>query len=103
MRQRPATTNLSPPVNYGESRSTPTTSGTTLNERSSTLDYYQHNLAILEEDWTNQQQLSTPSSISSSLFDMCRCCGRQDCDNLEYFNRTMKKLESDTRLAAGKF
>jgi hypothetical protein len=73
-----------------------------LTERSSTLEY-QHNLAILEEDWQNsQQQLGTPSSVSSSLFDICRCCGRQDCENLEYFNRMMKKLESDTRLAAGK-
>lgn len=69
------------------------------NERSSTLDY-QHTLSLLEEDWNNSQ-MGTPSSVSSSLFDICRCCGRQDCDNLEYFNRNIKKLESDTRLAAG--
>lgn len=89
----PTTTPLLP-VNI-ESRSQ-------LNERSSTLEY-QHNLALLEEDWQNsQQQLGTPSSVSSGLFDICRCCGKQDCENLEYFNRTVKKLESDTRLAAGK-
>lgn len=91
-RSNPATTTPLLPVNL-ESRSQ-------LNERSSTLEY-QHNLALLEEDWQNsQQQLGTPSSVSSSLFDICRCCGKQDCDNLEYFNRTVKKLESDTRLAA---
>lgn len=91
-RSNPTTTTPLLPVNM-ESRSQ-------LNERSSTLEY-QHNLALLEEDWQNsQQQLGTPSSVSSSLFDICRCCGKQDCDNLEYFNRTVKKLESDTRLAA---
>ncbi|KAG2194232.1 hypothetical protein INT47_005700 [Mucor saturninus] len=65
----------------------------------STLDYG-HTLSLLEEDWNNQSQMGTPSSVSSSLFDTCRCCGRQDCDSLEYFNRNIKKLESDTRLAA---
>lgn len=73
-------------------------------ERSGTIDY-RENLAFLEEDWSNssQQLLGTPSSFSSSiLLDMCRCCGRADCENLEYFTRKMKKLESDTRLAAGK-
>lgn len=63
---------------------------------------YQHTLSLLEEDWNNSQ-MGTPSSVSSSsLFDTCRCCGRPDCDSLEYFNRNIKKLESDTRLAAGK-
>ncbi|KAG2229182.1 hypothetical protein INT48_001752, partial [Thamnidium elegans] len=70
------------------------------NESCSVSDY-QHNLALLEQDWSNsQQQMGTPSSVTSSLFDICHCCGRQDCESLEYFNRTMKKLESDTRLAA---
>ncbi|KAI9366331.1 hypothetical protein BD770DRAFT_417241 [Pilaira anomala] len=55
---------------------------------------FQQNLSMLEQDW--QQPLGTPSSITSSLFDVCHCCGKQDCENLEY----MKKLESDTRLAA---
>ncbi|KAK4519380.1 uncharacterized protein ATC70_009615 [Mucor velutinosus] len=58
--------------------------------------------SILDEDWTNSQQLvlGTPSSVASSLFEVCRCCSRQNCEHLEYYNRTMKKLESDTRLAA---
>ncbi|KAI8970192.1 hypothetical protein BDF20DRAFT_916038 [Mycotypha africana] len=49
---------------------------------------------------------STPSTSTSTgslfLYDsmVCRCCGRQDCDNLEYYNRKIRKLESDTRLAA---
>lgn len=68
----------------------------------STLDYG-HTLSLLEEDWNNTTQMGTPSSVSSSLFDTCRCCGRQDCDSIEYFNRNIKKLESDTRLAAGKY
>ncbi|KAF1805089.1 hypothetical protein FB192DRAFT_1420488 [Mucor lusitanicus] len=59
-------------------------------------------MSILDEDWANSQQLAlgTPSSVASSLFEVCRCCARQNCENLEYYNRTMKKLESDTRLAA---
>jgi hypothetical protein len=99
MKHRPIPVSASStPVNNNNNESR---SFTLLNERSRTLDY-QNNLALLEEDWNNQQQLSTPSSVSSSLFDICKCCGRQDCDSLEYFNRTTKKLESDTRLAAGK-
>ncbi|KAI8642571.1 hypothetical protein BD408DRAFT_179851 [Parasitella parasitica] len=59
-------------------------------------------MSTLEEDWISNQQivLGTPSSVSSSLFEACRCCSRQNCENLEYYNRTMRKLESDTRLAA---
>ncbi|PHZ14857.1 uncharacterized protein RHIMIDRAFT_235610 [Rhizopus microsporus ATCC 52813] len=45
--------------------------------------------------------VGTPtSSRSCSLFDVCNCCGKQNCETLEYFNKTIKKLESDTRLAA---
>jgi hypothetical protein len=91
-----AATGPLPPVNK-ESRSSSTM------ERSSTFDF-RENLALLEEDWSNSsQQTGTASSFSSSiLLDMCRCCGRADCENLEYYTRTIKKLESDTRLAAGK-
>lgn len=74
----------------------PTTTTTTL------VNMEYRSISILEEDWNNSQQLvlGTPSSVSSSLFEICRCCSRQNCENLEYYNRTMKKLESDTRLAA---
>ena len=62
---------------------------------------YRHDLSILEEDWQNSsQQLGITSSTSS--FDVCHCCGQQFCENLDYYNRTIRKLESDTRLAAGK-
>ncbi|OBZ90261.1 hypothetical protein A0J61_01678 [Choanephora cucurbitarum] len=60
---------------------------------------YRHDLSILEEDWQNSsQQLGITSSTSS--FDVCHCCGQQFCENLDYYNRTIRKLESDTRLAA---
>lgn len=75
----------------------PTTTTTTL------VNMEYRSISILDDDWNNSQQLilGTPSSASSSLFEICRCCSRQNCENLEYYNRTMKKLESDTRLAAG--
>lgn len=48
--------------------------------------------------------VGTPtSSRSCSLFDVCSCCGKQNCETLEYFSKTIKKLESDTRLAAGTY
>jgi hypothetical protein len=81
-----------PPVST-ESRSS------SLMERSGTFDY-RENLALLEEDWSNSSQ-QQPSSFNSSILDICRCCGRGDCENIEYYTRTIKKLESDTRLAAG--
>ncbi|KAG0169727.1 hypothetical protein DFQ30_003285 [Apophysomyces sp. BC1015] len=49
------------------------------------------------EEWLNR---SSPSSPSSLLLESCRCCGQHDCDTLEKVNNTIKKLESDTRLAA---
>ncbi|KAL7311040.1 hypothetical protein PS15m_008856 [Mucor circinelloides] len=84
--------------NITKSATTPlptTTTPTTVN-----MEF--RSMSILDEDWTNSQQLvlGTPSSVASSLFEVCRCCSRQNCENLEYYNRTMKKLESDTRLAA---
>ncbi|KAI8386990.1 hypothetical protein BD560DRAFT_486544 [Blakeslea trispora] len=60
---------------------------------------YRHDLSLLEEDWHNSsQQLGV--STSTSTFDVCHCCGQQFCENLDYYNRTIRKLESDTRLAA---
>ncbi|KAG1383988.1 hypothetical protein G6F61_000863 [Rhizopus arrhizus] len=48
-----------------------------------------------------RELIGTPtSSRSYSLFDTCACCGKNDCEALEDFNKTVKKLESDTRLAA---
>lgn len=56
------------------------------------------NLESKIDDEQLNDLLDTPSSISSSIYENCRCCGKTDCDNLEL----IKKLESDTRLAAGK-
>ncbi|KAF7725710.1 hypothetical protein EC973_009427 [Apophysomyces ossiformis] len=49
------------------------------------------------EEWLNR---SSPSSPSSLLLETCRCCGQSDCDSLQRINKTIKKLESDARLAA---
>lgn len=51
------------------------------------------------DDEQLDQLLDTPSS---SIYEVCQCCGRPDCENLDYFTQLIKKLESDTRLAAGK-
>lgn len=87
-----------------KSATTPLPTTTNITATSNTVNMEFRSLSILDEDWSNSQQLvlGTPSSVSSSLFEVCRCCSRQNCENLEYYNRTIKKLESDTRLAAGK-
>lgn len=58
------------------------------------------------QDWLTRNIPDTagnsPSSLSSLLHDACPCCGKHDCEHMETLYKTMRKLESDTRLAAGK-
>lgn len=49
-----------------------------------------------------RELIGTPTSSQNYNFDTCACCGNQECDTLEDYNKTIKKLECDTRLAAGK-
>ncbi|KAI9277589.1 hypothetical protein BY458DRAFT_567113 [Sporodiniella umbellata] len=45
--------------------------------------------------------IGTPgSSRSHHVYDTCACCEKRDCEALEEYNKTIKKLEGDTRLAA---
>ncbi|KAI7908057.1 uncharacterized protein BX663DRAFT_492832 [Cokeromyces recurvatus] len=62
-----------------------------------TIDDYQINNILSS---CSPSLVSPSSSINNSLFEICRCCGKQDCESLDYFNRVVKKLETDTRLAA---
>ncbi|KAG1452769.1 hypothetical protein G6F56_007733 [Rhizopus delemar] len=47
-----------------------------------------------------RELIGTPTSSQNYNFDTCACCGNQECDTLEDYNKTIKKLECDTRLAA---
>ncbi|KAI9485132.1 hypothetical protein BDB00DRAFT_878005 [Zychaea mexicana] len=51
------------------------------------------------QDW-----LSRSISDNSPILDTkcCRCCGLPNCDNFETLANTVRKLEGDARLAAGK-
>ncbi|KAI9483514.1 MAG: hypothetical protein EXX96DRAFT_477915 [Benjaminiella poitrasii] len=79
-----------------------------LESRSTVFDYQATNSTtfIAEEYRTHSISSSSPSlvspssSINNSLFEICHCCGKQDCESLDYFNQLIKKLETDTRLAA---
>lgn len=61
-----------------------------------------HSISIEEWNSIYSQQIDSSSSLSNSLHDVCQCCGKSNCSNLDYFNQIIRKLESDTRLAAGK-
>ncbi|RCI06004.1 hypothetical protein CU098_009115 [Rhizopus stolonifer] len=49
------------------------------------------------QDWLSR---SIPPESPSLSLDMCRCCGHNDCEYFETISSTMRKLESDARLAA---
>ncbi|KAI9027139.1 hypothetical protein CLU79DRAFT_25229 [Phycomyces nitens] len=51
------------------------------------------------EEWLYKSTLGNTNSPVSYL-ETCGCCGQTDCENLDTLNKTIKKLESDTRLAA---
>lgn len=79
----------------------PSLSNTTINTESTTVDF----LPSIEEslqDWLSRSIPDTPSSSVSWLLDTCRCCNQNECENLETLSSAIRKLEGDSRLAAGK-
>ncbi|GAA5809243.1 hypothetical protein MFLAVUS_002648 [Mucor flavus] len=78
----------------------PSLSNTTINTESTTVDF----LPSIEEslqDWLSRSIPDTPSSSVSWLLDTCRCCNQNECENLETLSSAIRKLEGDSRLAAG--
>lgn len=85
------------------------------NSRAHTLPLLPHNTTTTEKEEEREQDDFLPS-IQESLQDwlarsipsdggidsfdeeVCKCCKQNDCENLE----VVRKLESDSRLAAGK-
>lgn len=85
----------------------PSLSNTTVNTdtTNTTIDTSAAFLPSIEEslqDWLSRSIPDTPSSSVSWLLDTCRCCNQNECENLETISNTIRKLESDARLAAGK-
>ncbi|KAI8096591.1 uncharacterized protein BX664DRAFT_61962 [Halteromyces radiatus] len=54
------------------------------------------------QDWLtrNIPETSSPSPLSSMILETCPCCKKEDCEHMETLYKTIRKLESDTRLAA---
>jgi hypothetical protein len=59
--------------------------------------------SVSMDDWNSIYSQQMDTSVSNNLYDVCQCCKKPDCDNLNYVNQLIRKLESDTRLAAGKY
>lgn len=92
-RQRPRTR-----VN-SRANTIPSLSNITVNTESTVVDY----LPSIEEslqDWLTRSIPDTPSSSVAWLLDTCRCCNRNECENLETLSSAIRKLEGDSRLAA---
>ncbi|KAI8341061.1 hypothetical protein BC941DRAFT_346817 [Chlamydoabsidia padenii] len=68
------------------------------------LSFYLPSMEESLQDWLTRNIPDTannsPSSLSSLLHEACPCCGKHDCEHMEKLYKTMRKLESDTRLAA---
>jgi hypothetical protein len=82
----------------------PSLSNTTINTDTTNTTADTTFLPSIEEslqDWLSRS-IPEPSSSMSWLLDTCRCCNT-DCENLETITSTIRKLENDARLAAGKF
>ncbi|KAI7888099.1 uncharacterized protein EV154DRAFT_605078 [Mucor mucedo] len=92
-RQRPRTR-----VN-SRANTIPSLSNTTVNTESTVVDF----LPSIEEslqDWLSRSIPDTPTSSVAWLLDTCRCCHRNECENLEILSSAIRKLEGDSRLAA---
>ncbi|KAG2202999.1 hypothetical protein INT47_013215 [Mucor saturninus] len=92
-RQRPRTR-----VN-SRANTIPSLSNTTVNTESTVVDF----LPSIEEslqDWLSRSIPDTPTSSVAWLLDTCRCCHRNECENLETLSSAIRKLEGDSRLAA---
>ena len=82
---------LSPPV-------LPSSSQQELNNNNNTIDIVPSSIEQSLQDW-----LSRSISDNSPILDTkCGCCGQSDCGSFEALGNTIKKLEGDARLAAGK-
>lgn len=85
----------------------PSLSNTTVDTDTSvtTIDTSNTFLPSIEEslqDWISRSIPDTPSSSISYMLESCRCCNESDCENFETLASTIRKLDSDARLAAGK-
>lgn len=82
----------------------PSLSNTTINTENTAVTTTEFLPSIEEslQDWLTRSIPDTPSSSVSWLLDTCRCCNRNECENLETLSSAMRKLEADSRLAAGK-
>ncbi|CAO3597825.1 unnamed protein product [Absidia cylindrospora] len=75
-----------------------TTSSSTTVDLSSYLPFMEESL----QEWLSRNipESNSPSPLYSMLHEACPCCGKHDCEHMETLYKTMRKLESDTRLAA---
>ncbi|ORZ25550.1 hypothetical protein BCR42DRAFT_314630 [Absidia repens] len=75
-----------------------TTSSSTTVDLSSYLPSMEESL----QEWLSRNipESNSPSPLYSMLHEACPCCGKHDCEHMETLYNTMRKLESDTRLAA---
>lgn len=53
------------------------------------------------QDWLSRS-ISEASHSPTILDSPCCCCGHLDCDSFEKLTASVRKLEGDARLAAGK-
>lgn len=54
------------------------------------------------QQWLSQSITDPVNSPTAWVSDStCRCCGQPGCEQFEALANTIKKLEGDTRLAAG--
>lgn len=53
------------------------------------------------QDWLTRS-ISEASHSPTILDSTCCCCGQLDCDSFEKLTASVRKLEGDARLAAGK-
>ncbi|KAG2224235.1 hypothetical protein INT45_000264 [Circinella minor] len=68
------------------------------NNNNNTIDIVHSSIEQSLQDW-----LSRSISDNSPILDTkCGCCGQSDCESFESLGNTIKKLEGDARLAAGK-
>jgi hypothetical protein len=96
----------SPSSSFLPQDSSSTVAASALSSADLNLSSYLPSMEESLQDWLARNIPDTannsPSSLSSLLHEACPCCGKHDCEHMETLYKTMRKLESDTRLAAGK-
>lgn len=56
------------------------------------------------QEWLTRnipEATNSPSPLNALYNEVCSCCGKHDCEHMATLYKAMRKLESDTRLAAG--